>query len=206
MNLLNGFEKRTAEKKAQVKKAAFQLMNTPKGANGLTMAAVAKLSATSKATIFKYFESKEKLIQQVFLDYLQHIKLQASDLLTVPLPFEEKLLKITQIKMDNLAQVDEQFFQDLMGYYSKKDDPDFAKAMASYTQHSYDLMLDLFHQGRKEGKVDLKYSDEFLMLYMESMIQGITRLEIYQKIKVSYTQNWTEMLLKSLAPTSKQKE
>lgn len=197
---MNGFEKRTAQKKAQVLQAAFQLMNTPAGVAGLTMTAVAQRSHTAKATIFKYFESKEKLIQQVFLDYLSNIKAQASELLDVPMPFEEKLLTIAKIKTTTLEKVDNQFFQDLMTYYSKKDDPEFAQAMADYTKNSYDMMLDLFHQGRKEGKIDLKYSDEFLMLYMESMIQGISRPEIYQKIKIRYTQNWTEMLLKSLAP------
>ena len=60
-------------------------------------------------------------------------------------------------------------------------------------------MLDLFHRGRKEGKVDLKYSDEFLMLYFQAMIEGISNPQIYEKI-LPYTAEWTELLVKGIAP------
>ena len=198
---LNGFEKRTAKKKAQVLQAAFELMNTPAGVSGLTMSAVAERSHTAKATIFKYFESKENLIQEVFLHFIEQMRAKATEELAIPRPFEEQLMTMARLKTEMLEQAGDQFYQDLMSYYTKKDASPFAQAMEEYTQNSYNLMLDLFHQGRKEGKIDLKYSDEFLMIYMQAMIEGVTQPTIYQKIKVNYTENWTEMLLKSLAPS-----
>ncbi len=197
---MNGFEKRTQEKKARVLQAAFDLINTPEGVAGLTMAAVAKKSGTAKATIFKYFESKEKLIQQVFINYMEELGSQAERMLAQSLPFEEKLMTMARLKVRHLERVDRQFFVDMMDLYTQEADPQLATVMAAYTKRSYNLMLDLFHQGRKEGKIDLKYSDEFLMLYMEAMVQGVATPEIYRQINIHYTEDWTEMLLKSLAP------
>ncbi len=57
-------------------------------------------------------------------------------------------------------------------------------------------MLDLFHRGRKEGKVDLKYSDEFLILYFQAMVEGISKPEIYAKL-LPYTAEWTEVLIRN---------
>lgn len=38
--------------------------------------------------------------------------------------------------------------------------------MQKFNEVNYSMLLDLFHRGRKEGKVDLKYSNEFLLLYL----------------------------------------
>lgn len=64
------------------------------------------------------------------------------------------------------------------------------------------MMLDLFHRGRKEGKVDLKYSDEFLLLYFQATVEGISNPQIYERV-VPYTEEWTEILIKGIAPKGK---
>ncbi|OEH56329.1 hypothetical protein AQ616_02080 [Oceanobacillus sp. E9] len=68
-----------------------------------------------------------------------------------------------------------------------------------FAENSYGMLLDLFHRGRKEGKVDLKYSDEFLLLYFQAIVEGISNPKIYERI-VPYTEEWTELLIKGLAP------
>lgn len=57
-------------------------------------------------------------------------------------------------------------------------------------------------EGGKEGKVDLKYSDEFLILYFQAMVEGISKPEIYAKL-LPYTAEWTEVLIKGIAPKKK---
>ncbi|PZM51296.1 TetR/AcrR family transcriptional regulator, partial [Enterococcus faecium] len=52
------------------------------------------------------------------------------------------------------------------------------------------------------GKVDLKYSDEFLILYFQAMVEGISKPEIYAKL-LPYTAEWTEVLIKGIAPKKK---
>jgi hypothetical protein len=63
------------------------------------------------------------------------------------------------------------------------------------------MLLDLFHRGRKEGKVDLKYSDEFLILYFQSLVEGMSHPTIYERM-LPYSEEWTEILLAGMAPKS----
>lgn len=197
---MNGFEKRSQKKKEQILKAAFRLLNTEKGIKGVTTQDIVEASGVSKATIFKYFGTKEKLLQQVFIDFLDRLSVESLAFMTEPISFEEKMMAMSQVKINSMEGVHQQFFIDLMDFFTQKDDPILAKKMAAYTQMAYDAMLDLFHQGRKEGKINLKYSDEFLMVYIEAMIQGLSTPAIYKQIVdiPHYTENWTELLLKSL--------
>ena len=191
---MNGFEKRAQEKKKEILQAAFDLMNTDIGTAGVTMDKVAESAQVSKATIFKYFGSKEGLIYEVFFTFMNDLGQEAKALIAENLPFEDKIRY--------LNRVNKQFYIDLMTYYTKKEKKEFSDAMDAYTQESFSIMLDLFHRGRKEGKVDLKYSDEFLILYFQAMVEGISKPEIYAKL-LPYTAEWTEVLIKGIAPKRK---
>ena len=158
---MNGFEKRTQQKMQTIKDTAFALLNQPAGVEGLRMDTLAKEAGVSKATIFKYFHSKEKLIQQVFMDFLDRMGAESMTFLSQDLPFEEKLMALAKVKIQYLDTVDQQFFLDLMAQYSQKADAELAAKMHTYNQRYYDVMVQLLQQGRKEGKIDLKYSDEF---------------------------------------------
>ncbi|EGP5469576.1 TetR/AcrR family transcriptional regulator [Enterococcus faecium] len=199
---MNGFEKRAQEKKKEILQAAFDLINTDIGTAGVTMDKVAESAQVSKATIFKYFGSKEGLIYEVFFTFMNDLGQEAKALIAENLPFEETLIAMSENKIRYLNRVNKQFYIDLMTYYTKKEKREFSDAMDAYTQESFSIMLDLFHRGRKEGKVDLKYSDEFLILYFQAMVEGISKPEIYAKL-LPYTAEWTEVLIKGIAPKKK---
>lgn len=197
---MNGYEKRTQEKKNQVLEATFHLMNTDAGIENLTMDDISKNSNVGKTSIFKYFESKENLIYEVFKGFLNKMEQTAREIMDENKPFEETIIAISQNKINYLEKVNKQFYLDLMDFFTKKDDDGLSLIMQEYTKESYGLMLDLFHRGRKEGKVDLKYSDEFLMIYFQALVEGISSPHIYKKI-LPYTAQWTELLIKGIAPS-----
>lgn len=196
---MNGYEKRTAEKKQHVIEATFSLMNSPKGVAHLTIEDITKASGVSKATIFKYFGNKENLVGEVFKDFLQRMGVGANKIMEQNLPFEDTIIAMSQNKIHFIENVDHQFFIDLMAFVTTKKDDDLSSLMEQYTKQSLNMMLDIFHRGRKEGKVALKYSDEFLLLYFESIIAGMTDPRIYSRLQ-PYTAEWTEMVLKGIAP------
>ncbi|MCU6708115.1 TetR/AcrR family transcriptional regulator [Paenibacillus sp. J5C_2022] len=198
---MNGFEKRTQEKKNQVLAAAFHLINTEAGIENVTIDDIAKNSNVGKTTIFKYFGSKENLIHEVFKYFLSQLGETAQEIMAENRPFEETLIAMSQSKINSLKKINKQFYLDLMDYFTKKDDAGSTVMMQQYTEKSFSLMLDLFHRGRKEGKVDLKYSDEFLLVYFQAIVEGISSPHIYSKI-VPYTAQWTELLIKGIAPRS----
>ncbi|MBM5721638.1 TetR/AcrR family transcriptional regulator [Listeria ivanovii] len=196
---MNGFEKRSEEKRKQILATTFSLMNSKKGTEGLTIDEVVKQSGISKATIFKYFDRKENLIHQVFMQFMTDMADSAKKIMAEGLPFEETLIAMSQNKIRYLERIEHQFYLDLMAYYTKKNDQEFSLLMEAYTQESFHIMLDIFHRGRKEGKVDLRYSDEFLILFFHALVEGISNPKIYDKI-LPYTAEWTEVLVKGIAP------
>ncbi|MCT1401085.1 TetR/AcrR family transcriptional regulator [Paenibacillus sp. p3-SID867] len=197
---MNGFEKRTQAKKNQVLEAAFKLINTDAGIENVTMDEIARHSHVGKTTIFKYFGSKENLVHEVFKYFLTQMGETAREIMAENKPFEETIIAMSQNKINYLEKINKQFYLGLMDYFTKKDDDGLSLMMQQYVKESYSLMLDLFHRGRKEGKVDLKYSDEFLLIYFQALVEGISSPHIYPKI-LPYTAQWTELLIKGIAPS-----
>ncbi|KWX73518.1 TetR/AcrR family transcriptional regulator [Paenibacillus jilunlii] len=198
---MNGFEKRTQAKKNQVLEATFNLMNTDAGIENLTMDEIAENSNVGKTTIFKYFGSKENLIHEVFKYFLNKMGETARGIMAENKPFEETLIAMSQNKIHYLDKINKKFYLDLMDLFTKKGDDGLSLMMQQYSKESFSIMLDLFHRGRKEGKVDLKYSDEFLLLYFQAIVEGISSPQIYEKI-IPYTAQWTELMIKGIAPSS----
>jgi len=196
---MNGFEKRTQEKKNQVLEATFNLIKTDAGIENVTMDEIARHSNVGKTTIFKYFGSKENLIHEVFKYFLTQMGESAREIMAENRPFEETLIAMSQNKINYLEKIDKRFYLELMDYFTKKDDEGLSLMMRQYAESSFSLMLDLFHRGRKEGKVDLKYSDEFLLVYFQALVEGISSPHIYPKI-LPYTAQWTELMIKGIAP------
>lgn len=197
---MNGYEKRTQDKKDQVLKAAFELMNTDTGIETLTMDEIAKSSNVGKTSIFKYFGSKENLIYEVFKHFLSKLEKSALEIMAENKPFEETIIAIAQNKIRYLDKINKRFYLDLMDFFTKKEEDGLSLMMQQYNQESFRLMLDLFHRGRKEGKVDLKYSDEFLLIYFQALVEGISAPHVYREI-LPYTAQWAELLIKGLAPS-----
>lgn len=197
---MNGFEKRTQAKKYQVLEATFNLINTEVGIENVTVDEIARHANVGKTTIFKYFGSKENLIHEVFKYFITQMGDQARKIMAENKPFEETIIAMSQMKIHFLEKINKQFYLDLMDYFTKKDDDGLSLMMQEHVKESYSLMLDLFHRGRKEGKVDLKYSDEFLLIYFQALVEGISSPHIYSKI-MPYTAQWTELLIKGVAPS-----
>ncbi|GAB2572981.1 TetR/AcrR family transcriptional regulator [Gracilibacillus alcaliphilus] len=199
---MNGFQKRTEEKKIQILEAAFELLNSNTGEGNVTMEQIAKQANVGKATLFKYFGSKDNLIHEVFQHMFNQLIGTAKKIMAENKSFEETLIALSQNKVSMLDKISHPFYMKMMDFFTKKDEHGLSLMMEKFNEVNYDMMLDLFHRGRKEGKVDLKYSDEFLLLYFQAIVEGISNPNIYEKI-APYTEEWTEMLIKGIAPNKK---
>jgi AcrR family transcriptional regulator len=197
---MNGYEKRTQEKKNRVLEATFNLINTDAGMENLTMDEIASNANVGKTSIFKYFGSKENLIHEVFKYFLNKLEETGREIMAENKPFEETIIAMTQNKIDCLDKINKRFYLDLMCFVTEKNDSGLSLMMKQYAEESVSIMLDLFHRGRKEGKVDLKYSDEFLLVYFQALAEGISSPQIYERI-LPYTAQCTELMIKGIAPS-----
>lgn len=196
---MNGFQKRTEEKKKQILESTFELMNENVSKSNVTIEEIAAHANVAKTTVFKYFGNKEKLIHEVFYYFIEEMGETAKEIMVENKPFEETLIAMSQNKIHYLNKINKAFYMDMMKYITEKRDDGLSLIMDKYMKESYSMMLDLFHRGRKEGKVDLKYSDEFLLLYFQTLVEGVSNQQIYEKI-APYTAEWTEILIKGIAP------
>ena len=99
---MNGFEKRAQEKKKEILQAAFDLMNTDIGTAGVTMDKVAENAQVSKATIFKYFGSKEGLIYEVFFAFMNDLGQEAKALIAENLPLSQSSEQTILYRFDDI--------------------------------------------------------------------------------------------------------
>lgn len=194
---MNGFERRTREKKEKVLKSAFELMNASDDGN-ITIEELAKHSNVGKTTIFKYFGNKDNLIREVYKYFMEEMIKRAKKIIDENKPFEETLAALTQNKIICLNRISDAFYTRMMEYITEKNEDGLSLA-EKYFEYNYNMMLDFFHRGRKEGKIDLKYSDEFLLLYFQAIVEGFSNPQIYEKAKY-YIEELTEMLIKGIAP------
>lgn len=58
-----------------------------------------------------------------------------------------------------------------------------------YTQESLTVMKELLAQGRKEGAIDEKYIYEFLLFYIQAMINRFVHSEVY-RASLPFTEDW----------------
>lgn len=200
---LSGFQTRTEEKKKQILDSTFELMNLNANKKNITMDKISKHANVAKTTVFKYFGNKENLIHEVFKYFLEDMSETAKEIMGENRPFEETLLAMSKNKIHYLNKINQSFYLDMMEYITEKENDGLSFIMEKFTKENYSMMLDLFHRGRKEGKVDLKYSDEFLLLYFRTLVEGISNPQIYEKI-VPYTAEMTELLIKGIAPNRRE--
>lgn len=183
---MNGFEKRREEKEAQILEATFNLLNTNTSQENITVEKIAEDAHVGKTTIFKYFDSKENLIRTVFKSYIEQMIEDAREIVYDNRPFEETLITLSQNKINYLNKITQQFYLELMSYITEKNDDELSLLMEQFTKETQNMMLDLFHRGRKEGKVALKYSDEFLLNFFPSISRRVVKTIRIRKNEAIY--------------------
>ncbi|GMA07144.1 TetR family transcriptional regulator [Tetragenococcus halophilus subsp. flandriensis] len=196
---MDGFEKRREEKEKKILETTFRLLNTSESKENMTMERIAKEANVGKSTIFKYFDSKENLIRKVFEVYIEKMVKEAREIVYQDKPFEETLITLSQNKIHYLNKINQRFYLEMMNYITEKGEDDFSFLMNQFAKENQDMLLDLFHRGRKEGKVDLKYSDEFLIVFFQALIEGLSNSDVYEKMK-PYVAEWTDIIIKGVAP------
>ena len=199
---MNGFQKRTEAKKKQIIQATLQLLKAKGDEKNITMEEIAKQANVAKTTIFKYFGSKDNLIREVYQSFFEEMIESAKAILAKNKPFEETLIELSQNKIKYFHDMGYTIYVGMMKYITEKEDDGLSLMAKKLSIENQSILLDLFHRGKKEGKVDLKYSDEFLMLYFRTIVEGMSNPQIYEKI-APYTEEWTDMLMKGLAPNKK---
>lgn len=174
---MDGFQKRKAQKQASIIAAALRLYQR-QGMNATTMAEIAAEAGVSKVTIFKYYESKEKLTKEVILHYITEMYEEFRHVVESPASFEEKLETLIFFKNDEVLSYSKDFVNELMAEYNMPD---------SVIQHLFmtdglELYKQLFLQGKREGIIRENLSIEAMLLYLNIFSEGMKHESIYKAV------------------------
>lgn len=161
----------TEKKKNSILKTTFQLLNE-KAISAITVDEIAEKAEVSKVTIFKYYESKNKLMKTVIMKAFEHMGEDVRRLIASDLNFEETYKGITKMKFKQLERYTPQFTENLMSEYSN--DPDFfdTDTMALQMQ----VYEELFSKGQREGKISVNLTQDDFMFILNIFVEGMKGL------------------------------
>lgn len=166
---MDGFQKRTLKKKKAILDSAFTLFNRY-GYKNVTIANISKEAHVSLETIYNYFESKEKLKNELLGQIIDDFCTLTEDIMKSDVPIETKFEKLLLSKVDFGQQFSHEFLTeelhelnelDLFGGEEKK-------------RFLHDVMLQIIEQGREGKIITVDTPSEALTVYFEIFQYYIT--------------------------------
>lgn len=159
--------------------------------NGLkfTMDKLAKQLVMSKKTIYKYFENKEKLLDEV-VDYsFDQIQLSKKKVMRdFSLDTVERLHKILQAMPDRYENLN------LVQLYQLKDKyPDIYSHVERRLESDWEMTIKLLNQGKKEGKI-MDIHIPIFKTMMSATIEQFFKEDILVTNKISYKEALMEVV------------
>lgn len=190
---MNGFERRKKLKKINILKAGLALF-LKYGIQKVSVAEIAKDANVSQVTIYNYFESKDNLIREIIIFYVNEIWEEYEQLFNSDMSFPDKVKKIIFDKRIIANQINEDFFNYFMMEYSSESN----FIMDFYTEKALPSFLKLFEEGKEQGYVDKDISDEAILFYLQMFADYMRREEVTDKI-LPITEDLTKLFFYGIA-------
>jgi len=153
------------------------------GFSGVTTDGIAASIGISKATLYRYFSSKEQLCREVLYGLLQEVEAGVDALIKdQSLPFVEKLAGILSFIGLQLAKMSGLFTLDL-----QRNAPGIWKEVEAFRQERILSKLKLIlGQGLKSGDFRSDIDQDFLILLYVTVIQEIMNPAILVRFSLSF--------------------
>ncbi|MBW8351110.1 TetR/AcrR family transcriptional regulator [Bacillus sp. IITD106] len=174
---MDGFIRRKEMKKTDILNAALALF-LEFGVQKVSVAEIARKAKVSQVTIYNYFESKDNLVHEVIIFYIDKEWREYEELLKSNLPFPEKIKRIIFNKKETASKIHENFYQYFMREYA---------AGMSYIENLYiektvPSFIELFNEGKEKGYIDPDLSNDAILFYIQMMKEYMQREDVYEKI------------------------
>ncbi|MCA2389978.1 MULTISPECIES: TetR/AcrR family transcriptional regulator [Lactococcus] len=163
----------TEKKKKAILETTFHLLNQ-KTIREITVDEIAQKAGVSKVTLFKYFHSKNQLINQVIRQDLNQLSSEIKALFENNLDFNQTYQAILQLKVHRLEHYQPIYSENMMTQYTNS--PELLDDDTRSLQNQ--IYLTLFQKGQSEGKISKKYSQEDFFLILNIFNSGIKGLSL----------------------------
>ena len=164
---MDGFEKRKEQKKESIRRAALELFQSY-GFRKVSIVEIARKAGVSQVTIYNHFGSKEAMVRDVILWFLNQMIDHYLEVMATDRPFAEKLEEMVFDK----SRVAGQFQGELIRAYITES-PDMQPVLDRLTNEKIMPAVEsFFQQGIDQGYIDASFSREAIMLYFEIIRRG----------------------------------
>lgn len=162
----NGFERRKAQSKEEIRRAAWELF-AQFGVARVSMADIARKAGVSQATIYNNFASKEALAGEFVTTMVDGLVEGIERVLAPEMPFREKIAACVRFIGETITR-EGPVEGETTVFSSSADlqaDPEIRKIRDRARERMTGVMLRLAAEGRAQGEVDAGLSDEALRVY-----------------------------------------
>ena len=160
---MNGYEKRTAAKKAAIIDAARELF-TLRGMRRVSIGEIAKKAGVSQVSIYNYFNDKNTLAKEAFIAFIEAVIAEYEQIMERDIPFDEKIMQITQNKNEVVSRIAASYFNE-QALGDKAFNQLFLEAIKEKTDDFYRKFITL---GKRDGyiseNIETKAAISFLMM------------------------------------------
>lgn len=164
---MDGFEKRKAQKKDSVRRAALELFKTY-GFQKVSISEIARRAGVSQVTIYNHFGSKAELVRDVLKWHMLEILEKYRNTMQSDEPFMEKLESIVFDK----SQIVGEFQGELLTTIVEEDPALKTFLEELYINNVMPMMSAFFNEGIQQGYISPKISMETILLYLEIIRRG----------------------------------
>lgn len=175
---MNGYEKRTKNKREAIVKAAEDLF-AEKGISETSITEIAAKAGVSRVTLFKYFGDKEALAREILRAWIEQMLLNYDKIINSDLPFQDKLLTLLRLKFSGWDKIGDMHISP-----SVWDDPEIKRIIGEMgAGPGMKKLIEFIKQGKESGLIDEALDDEAVLLYFSMFAPVVTNTAYIKKGK-----------------------
>lgn len=191
---MNGFERRTEQKKDKIRTAALELFCTY-GPDKTSVNEIAQRAGVSPASVYNYFGSKEGLMKDTIINLLESSWKLREGLWNSELPFPELLKRSVTMKDDFYDKIDLDNFLELLN-----SNIEIKKHIDDFNKKRYPRIVQKFiEKGRREGYISKEISLEAAMVYLTMYQDVLQRPEMKKRINNELLKELLDLMIYGLA-------
>lgn len=153
------------------------------GFSSFTMDEMAKLIGVSKATFYKYFSSKEELIEEIISWKLSEISNYKEPLLDKSLGYEERFLKAVEVSASAMTDISTVFLEDLKNEFPQK-----WKMIEDFKNIALMFLRDFYNEASRAGFFPAEFSPDVMVIMDRLVFAGISDPDLLKKHGLSLKQ------------------
>lgn len=193
---MNGYERRTEKKKDRIRYSALELFSLH-GADKTSVAKIAEKAGVAPASVYNYFGTKEDLVKDTIIYFIEKKWDTLKEMLESDLPFPELIQHIIFIREEMTGQINLDLLNDLI---NTNPDPEVKHLIDDFYHHKFpNAILQFIDKGRREGYIHSELSNDGVMLYLQMYRDTIHRPEVLRNQNKGLIKELYQMMLYGLA-------